>query len=115
MASLTKLFILILIVSSAKSALFFHHSLRKSEQKGFDDYLYLDKVSSFLSNLKHKMKQTKLFAAHDEKGKLVLESLLKQKVKAFPWNLREPRDWVRLYKRSSPYRQAPRPKASSEA
>ena len=116
MASLTKLFILILIVSSAKSALFFHHSLRKSEQKGFNDYLYLDKVSSFLSNLKHKMKQTKLFAAHDEKGgKLVLESLLKEKVKALPWNLREPRDWVRLYKRSSSYRQAPMPKSSSEA
>ena len=103
MASITKLFILILIVSSAQSALFFHHSLRR-----FDDHLYFDKIADFLSYLKYKMKKPKLFTAPDGKGILVLESLLNQKVDALQMssfdknmkaNLQEPGDRVRLYRR----------------
>ena len=108
MASLTKLFILILVVSSAQSALFSYHSLRR-----FDDNLYFDKIADFLSYLKYKMKKAKLFSAPDAKGILVLESLLNQKVdvlqmssfdKNMKANLQEPWDRVRLYRRSSSYR-----------
>ena len=95
MASLTKLFILILIVSSAQSALFFHHSLRR-----VDEYLQLDKITNFLSHLKHKIEEAKLFTALDAKGQIryrakshFLESLLNQKVEEHG------QEWVRLYRR----------------
>ena len=96
MASLTKLFILILIVSSAQSALFFHHSLRR-----VDEYLQLEKITNFLSHLKHKIKEAKLFTALDAKGQIrdrakshFLESLLNQKVEEH-----DQEEWVRLYRR----------------
>ena len=96
MASLTKLFILILIVSSAQSALFFHHSLRR-----VDEYLQLEKITNFLYHLNHKIKEAEVFTALDAKGQIrdrakshFLESLLNQKVEEHGQE-----EWVRLYRR----------------
>ena len=62
MASLTKLFILILIASSAQSALFFRQSVRSFDE----NHLQPDKITNFLSNLKHTLKEARLFNALDE-------------------------------------------------